>query len=76
METQREFLSLYDYLNKAAGPKLGKEVSNIAKFLGEEKAYKNISNPKYTGRISCYPKYFLNYIFTLPRVYQHLNPKQ
>ena len=72
MENEREFLSLYDFLGKPAGPELGKEVYQIAKFLGEKVTFKDVSNPKYKGKIMCYPRTFLNYIFTLPKVNRHL----
>lgn len=76
MGQQRKFLSLYDFLGKPAGKELGAEVFKIAKFLGEERSYKSVSNSNYVGKIVCYPPSFLNYVFTLPRVYQHLNPKK
>jgi len=61
-----EYLSLYDYLGKAAGDELGLEVSMAAKQAGIEIGTKQISNPKYTGEIQMYPKEFLEAYFREP----------
>ena len=61
-----EYLSLYDYLGKAAGEELGLEVSMAAKQAGIEIGTKQISNPKYTGEIQMYPKEFLEFYFREP----------
>jgi hypothetical protein len=60
---KEQMLSLYDYLGKAAGPILGKEVHKIAYNKKIPFAIKEISNPKYTGKILMYPKYFLDEYF-------------
>ena len=51
-----EYLSLYDYLGKAAGEQLGLEVSMAAKQAGIKIWKKQISNPTYTGEIQMYTK--------------------
>ena len=61
-----EYLSLYDYLGKAAGEELGLEVSMAAKQAGIEIGTKQISNTKYTGEIQMYPKEFLEFYFREP----------
>lgn len=61
-----EYLSLYDYLGKAAGDELGLEVSMAAKQAGIEIGKKQVSNPKYTGEIQMYPKEFLEAYFREP----------
>ncbi len=61
-----EYLSLYDYLGKAAGEELGLEVSMAAKQAGIEIGKKQVSNPKYTGEIQMYPKEFLEAYFREP----------
>ena len=61
-----EYLSLYDYLGKAADEELGLEVSMAAKQAGIEIGTKQISNPKYTGEIQMYPKEFLEFYFREP----------
>jgi hypothetical protein len=60
---EEKFLSLYDYLGYAAGPKLGKEVANLA---AEEKVgyqLKIVKNKAYSGEIMMYPKSFLDKFF-------------
>ena len=61
-----EYLSLYDYLGKAAGEQLGLEVSIAAKQAGIKIGKKQISNPTYTGEIQMYPKEFLEFYFREP----------
>jgi hypothetical protein len=61
-----EYLSLYDYLGKAAGEQLGKEVAIEAKKHGIPIQTREISNPKYEGTVSLYPKDFLDFYFREP----------
>lgn len=58
-----QFLSLYDYLRKAAGPDLGKEVHKAAQVQGIPFKYKQVSNPQYTGKVNLYPRTFLDKYF-------------
>jgi len=61
-----EYLSLYDYLGKAAGPELGKEVSAEAKKHKIKIKTKEILNPNYEGIVQMYPKDFLDFYFREP----------
>ena len=61
-----EYLSLYDYLGKAAGNKLGFEVAQASTDAGIKTEMREISNPKYTGKITLYPKDFLEFYFREP----------
>ena len=61
-----EYLSLYDYLGKAAGPELGLNVAIAARQAGIEIRTKQVSNLKYTGEIQMYPKDFLEWYFKEP----------
>jgi hypothetical protein len=65
-----EYLSLYDYLGKAAGNKLGFEVAQAATDAGIKTEIREVSNPKYTGKVSLYPKDFLEFYFREPASYQ------
>jgi hypothetical protein len=58
-----EMLSLYDYLGKAAGKELGAAVNNFAKENKIPVEIKEVSNPKYKGKIMMYPKSFLEIYF-------------
>jgi len=58
-----EMLSLYDYLGKAAGRELGAAVNNLAKANKIPVVMKDVSNPKYKGKIMMYPKSFLDNYF-------------
>ena len=61
-----EYLSLFDYLKRPAGEKLGLAVATEAKKQGIEIKTREVSNPKYEGKVSLYPKDFLTSYFTQP----------
>jgi len=56
-------MSLYDYLGRAAGPELGKEVCEVAVKLKETIEERKISNSKYTGNVHLYRREFLDEFF-------------
>ncbi len=58
-----EMMSLYDYLGRAAGPDLGKQVATAAAKAGVKHEIREVSNSKYTGPIMLYPKSFLDLYF-------------
>ena len=60
---EEQYLSLFDYLNKPAGPDLGKAVAEHSKRLKVKPKFKEVSNPKYTGKVLMYPKSFLDGYF-------------
>ena len=55
--------SLYDYLGRAAGPKLGDEVFKKASMKKIKYSTREIANPKYVGKVIIYPISFLNEYF-------------
>ena len=61
-----EYLSLYDYLGKAAGNELGKEVAAAASKAGIKLQTREVDNPKYTGIVYLYPNDFLDFYFREP----------
>jgi hypothetical protein len=64
------YLSLYEYLGKAAGNDLGREVASAAYQAGVKTQEREISNPKYTGKVHLYPKDFLEFYFREPESIQ------
>jgi len=56
--------SLYEYLGKAAGEKIGKNVFTAAKAMNIKPSTRDISNPNYEGKVMTYPKEFLDLYFT------------
>ena len=58
-----EMVSLYDYLGRAAGPDLGKQVATAAAKSGVKHEIREVSNIKYSGPIMLYPRSFLNLYF-------------
>ena len=66
MEPRETFLSLYDYLGKAAGPALGKKVAAAATKSRLKLQTRAVSNPSYAGLVYLYPKDFLDAFFTKP----------
>ena len=69
MEQQVKMLSLYDYLGKAAGSKLGKKVSDYAVIRKQKYQIKNIENPAYQGEVMMYTKEFLDEYFKVERIF-------
>jgi hypothetical protein len=64
METQKPYMmSLYEYLGRAAGPELGKQVADTAVKLRETIQEQEVSNPKYTGKVKLYRREFLDEYF-------------
>jgi hypothetical protein len=57
-------LSLYDYLGYAAGNELGKEVAEAAAKSNVGYKLREVSNPKYTGKVMLYPENFLIEFFS------------
>ena len=62
-------LSLYDYLGYAAGSILGKEVAEAAEKSNVKFELREISNPKYTGKVMLYPENFLKEFFASKQSY-------
>ena len=58
-----KMMSLYDYLGRAAGPDLGKQVAIAATKAGVKHEIREVSNSKYTGPIMLYPRSFLELYF-------------
>ena len=58
-----EMVSLYDYLGRAAGSELGKQVATAAAKAGVKHEIRKVSNVKYTGPIMLYPRSFLDLYF-------------
>ena len=61
--SQENFMSLYDYLGKAAGNELGKKVFDVAKEQNQPYQLREVSNPKFNGKIVLYTKEFLDKYF-------------
>jgi hypothetical protein len=61
-----EYLSLYDYLGKPSGEQLGLEVAKAAINRNIQIQTREVSNPKYTGKVNLYPKDFLDFYFKKP----------
>lgn len=56
-------MSLYDYLGKAAGVKLGNDVNKAAQAKKIPLHARQVKNPKYSGTVMLYPKWFLDEYF-------------
>jgi len=61
----KEFLSIYDYLGRKAGPELGLAVAQYAARLNEPQGPKNQVNTQgYKGPINTFRPDFLDFFFT------------
>ena len=56
-------ISLYDYLGRAAGPDLGKQVAIAASKAGIKSEIREVSHIGYKGPIMLYPRQFLDNFF-------------
>ena len=61
---QEHLISIFDYLGRAAGPELGKDVYYVARELKETIGERQVSNSKYKGKILLYRRQFLEEYFT------------
>jgi hypothetical protein len=66
-------LSLFDYLGRAAGSKLGFEVATYARQQNSKVEIRQISNPKYTGPINLYTENLLEAFFNNPNYRKVIN---
>ena len=66
-----EFLSLYDYLGKAAGSELGKKVNSYAQSTDQPVRTREVSNLKYKGKVMLYTREFLNSYFNKPTTHNN-----
>ena len=58
-----EMISLYDYLGRAAGSDLGKQVAIAASKAGIKSEIREVSHVGYKGPIMLYPSDFLDNFF-------------
>jgi hypothetical protein len=58
-----KMMSLYDYLGRAAGMELGEQVAKVAIKEGIQMSSREVSNSKYTGKVTLYPEEFLKLYF-------------
>jgi hypothetical protein len=61
-------VSLYDYLGKAAGAELGKQVAEYAKIRKQKYHTRTVSNSRYSGEIMLYERSFLDEFFKVKAV--------
>jgi len=58
-----KMISLYDYLGRAAGPDLGKQVAIAASKAGIKSEIREVNHVGYKGPIMLYPRTFLDNFF-------------
>ena len=63
-------LSLYDYLGRAAGSELGKQVADYASVRKTKFGTKTINVPTFKGKIMVYTKEFLDEFFIVQKIFQ------
>jgi len=63
MENKTEFLSLFDYLGRAAGGELGKAVYDKAKSTKQPVQKRKVETRTYKGEVLLYTREFLNEYF-------------
>ena len=58
-----KMVSLYDYLGRAAGPELGKQVATAAAKAGVKHEMREVNHKGWNGPIMLYPSNFLDNFF-------------
>jgi hypothetical protein len=58
-----EMISLFDYLGRAAGPDLGKQVATAAAKAGVKSEIRELNHKGWRGPVNLYPKAFLDLYF-------------
>ena len=58
-----DMISLYDYLGRAAGPELGKQVADAARNSGVKGEIREVNHKGWNGPIMLYPRTFLDNFF-------------
>jgi hypothetical protein len=71
-----KMLSLYDYLGRAAGSTLGKQVAEYAAERKIKYEIRSVTNPKYAGNIMLYPETFLKEYFNKPSLERKVSELQ
>jgi hypothetical protein len=74
MQTEEQFISLFDHLNKAAGPELGKQVAEYAKIRNVPFRVRYVQNKNYTGNVMLYQPEFLKEFFRTRFLFK-INPE-
>jgi hypothetical protein len=67
-----EMMSLFDYLGRPAGSKLGLEVAETARDMGITPGKRFVKHSGYTGMIKTYPERFLKLYFQAQSVGEQL----
>jgi hypothetical protein len=70
---QEKMLSLFDYLGRAAGSKLGLEVAKYAREQNSKIEIRQVSNPKYSGPINLYTENLIEAFFNNPNYREIIN---
>lgn len=65
-------ISLYDYLGRPAGSRLGKQVAEYAKIVGARRSTKIVAHSPYSnGTIFMYEKPFLDQFFKVKALFNN-----
>jgi len=62
-DNSMNMISLYDYLGRAAGPDLGKQVASAAAKAGVKHKIRELNHRGWRGPVQLYPRAFLDLYF-------------
>jgi hypothetical protein len=68
---QDSYISLYDYLGKAAGVELGKQVHEYSRIKKIKPQIREVSNIKYKGKVMLYPKSLIQEFFQIKKLFTY-----
>lgn len=69
------YVSLFEYLGKAAGSDLGKQVAEYAKKRDIKIQTRNVKTKSYTGKVMLYPQEFLMEYFSMTTLEREVSVK-
>jgi len=66
---QENYISLYDYLGKAAGVELGKQIYEYSRIKKIKPQIREVSNLRYKGKVMLYPKSLIQEFFQIKKLF-------
>ena len=67
--SQENYISLYDFLGKAAGAELGKQVNEYAQIRKQPHKVRYIEHSGYAGYVNLYTREFLREFFQIKNIF-------
>ena len=67
--SQEKYISLFDFLGKAAGNELGKQVHDYSKIKNIKPQIREVNTKTYKGKVMLYPENFIQEFFQIKKIF-------